>query len=600
MERLGGRTIRVLFAIAATSAVVAALHFGRPLLVPFVLATLVTLLLAPAVDRLQKWGLGRVPAVVLVVGLSFVVLAGAGWVLTGQLARLGSDFPKHKHAVLAKVRSLRGPLGEMFGKGHAATQEFQKELSTTLGKEPAASSEAVKVQVVEAPSPVLKPFTDAAGSFLEILGEGAVVLLLGCFLLVYYADVRDRILRLVGDRQIHLTTHAMNEAGTSISRYLAMHSILNGIHGTLLGLGLFALGVPNALLWGILAATLRFIPYLGPWVSAALPIAMALVVFEGWAVPLGVMGFLACLELVSNMVLEPWLYGRRTGLSPLAVVVSAIFWASVWGGIGLVLAVPMSVCLLVLGRHVPGLEFLAILLGSEPPLEPHVRLYHRLLAKDPDESLDAALDWRKTNPEEDIYDGLLLPTLALAETDRQAGKLEEAGEADFYRGLKELVEELEGPVAPQGAAPHADIRVLCLPAEDESDGVVAEILARALSRSGIPAETAPAEALVGEKVESVEQRRADIVVISALPPWTVASARYLYKRLRRRFPDMEIVVGLWTAKNDLGRVQARYAPDGKTYLVGTLADARKRVHELSEALRLSKTVPSAPKVPVPV
>ena len=142
--------------------------------------------------------------------------------------------------------------------------------------------------------------------------------------------------------------------------------------------------------------------------------------------------------------------------------------------------------------------------------------------------------------------------------------------------------------------------MLCLPAEDESDGVAAEILARALSRSGIPAETAPAEAMVGEKVESVEQRRADIVVISALPPWTVASARYLYKRLRRRFPDMEIVVGLWTAKNDLGRVQARYAPDGKTYLVGTLADARKRVHELSEALRLSKDAPSAPHVPVPV
>ena len=600
MERLGGRTIRFLVAFAATSAVVAALHFGRPLLVPFVLATLVTLLLAPAVNRLQKWGLGRVPAVVLVVGLSFIVLAGAGWVLTGQLARLGSDFQKHKNAVLTKVRSLRGPMGEVFGKGRAATQEIQEELSSTLGKGPAASSEAVRVQVVEAPSPALKPFTDAAGSFLEILGEGAVVLLLGCFLLVYYADVRDRILRLVGDRQIHLTTHAMNEAGTSISRYLAMHSILNGIHGTLLGLGLFALGVPNALLWGILAATLRFIPYLGPWVSAVLPIAMALVVFEGWALPLGVMGFLAGLELVSNMVLEPWLYGRRTGLSPLAVVVSAIFWASVWGGIGLVLAVPMSVCLLVLGRHVPGLGFLAILLGSEPPLEPHVRLYHRLLAKDPDEALDAALDWRKTKPEEDIYDGLLLPTLALAEADRQAGKLEEAGEADFYRGLKELVEELEGPVAPQGAAPQADIRVLCLPAEDESDGVAAEILARALSRSGIPAETAPAEAMVGEKVESVEQRRADIVVISALPPWTVASARYLYKRLRRRFPDMEIVVGLWTAKNDLGRVQARYAPDGKTYLVGTLADARKRVHELSEALRLSKDAPSAPHVPVPV
>ncbi len=586
MERLGGRTIRGLVIFAASAGAVAALYFGRELLVPFVLATLVTLLLDPAVRRLQHWGLGRVPAVIGIVGLTAVVLAGVVWILAGQLARLGENFPGYRETFRVKLRSLKAPLEEAFGRGREATEEIQKELSS-LGKPSAPDAGAVKVQVVESVPPALKPLADVAGSVLDILGIGAIVLLLVSFLLLYYVDVRDRLLRLVGLEQVHLTTQAMEEAATNISHYLVMHSVLNAMHGTLLGCGLLAIGVPNALFWGILAALLRFIPYLGPWISAALPSMLALVVFEGWTRPGLVVLFLVSLELVSNMVLEPWLYGRRTGLSPLAVVVSAIFWAWLWGGVGLVMAVPLTVCLLVLGHHVPGLEFLAVLLGSDPPLQPQVRLYHRLLAGDTDEALDVAKDWRERNPGEDVRDGLLLPALALAEADHRRGNLDDSKTEEIRSSLDELIEEIEVPPTTGRMSPPAGMRLLCLPAGDAFDGVSSEIVSRELRGRGVLSETGSSRASAGEKVALVEKSGADVLLISSLPPRTAAGARYLYKRLRRRFPDMTIILGLWTSRNDLARIQARYAPDGKTHLVGTFADAWNRIRELSQASRCS-------------
>jgi predicted PurR-regulated permease PerM len=567
-----GRGSRFILAMTAAVGITATLYFGRPLILPFVVALLATMLLSPASQRLQRWGVPRLPASVGVVVAAFGLLVAGGWLLTVQAVSLSQNLPGYRENVTAKARMMAESIGPVFGRSRSAALEIQKQLGALWGE--SMNQGPLKVEVVDS-SPKL--LLGVAGAVVNAVAEGSVVLLLVCFFLIYHADLRDRLIRLIGDRDVGLTTQAMDEAATGISRYLMIHSVLNALHGALLGLGLWALGVPHALLWGMIGAIVRFIPYLGPLISAVLPSLLAMAVFEGFGRPLTVVGFIVALELVSNNVLEPWLYGRRTGLSPLAVVVAAVFWATVWGPFGLLLAVPLSVCLLVLGRRVPGLEFLAVLLGTDTPLEPRVRVYQRLLAGDPEEAIEAVEEWQAAHPVDDPRDALLLPVVALAAAQRRSDRLDPARWEIFQRSLKETIEGLEEPPPPSTSV--NGVRVLCVPADDAVDDAACDLVARALRHRGIETEVVEAGTPPGEAVDRIERSGSGVVCISATPPGAFTRARYLHKLLRRKRADIPVMIGLWALDGDPAPLRERHRLDARTFLITSVEQAVARIRE---------------------
>jgi len=451
-----------------------------------------------------------------------------------------------------------------------------------------------------------------AGAFVPsmgALGNGAAIILLVLFFLIYSTEIRDRVIRLAGSAQGTLASQTISASMHGVVRYLALQVVVNVAHGTALGLGLWAFGVPNALLWGFAGALLRFVPYLGPVVSGLLPIALSIAVFPTWSRPLWVAGFIIALETLSNNVIEPLVYGNRTGLSPLAIIVTAVFWAWLWGGMGLLLSVPLTVCLLMLGRHIPQLKFLEILLGGVPGADPKVQIYLRLLAHNHVEA--AELIEKETDGKSLVqqFDDLLLPVLRMAEADRKDGKIDEKKALEVIEEIRELandandtareIQKRESVADSAVGAEPSDVTILCLPASDGTDELAASMLAGLLTLDRYQARSLPAASLAGEKLEAVELEKADIVVISTLPPSNILRARYLYKRLRARFPELPILVGIW-GLTDTSMLESRIAPDRKAIVLGTLAAAQDELRERAKALRLRKSSRSradAPAVP---
>jgi predicted PurR-regulated permease PerM/methylmalonyl-CoA mutase cobalamin-binding subunit len=564
-----------LLTAAAIGLGVVALRLGRDLLIPFSLALLLTFLLAPVVSRVQKLGLGRIPAVLIIVALSFGFLGWVGWLASGQVADLARRLPEYRETMRLRISGLADRAGRVLGTATRALQELRE--GTT--PPPEAAPEAPRPLPVEVVNGGPDPFgilTGVAGPAIELAGGAAVVLLLVVFFLLYHADLRDRLIQVVGASQVHVTTQAMNEAGTNVSRYLLAQSIVNGAHGTAVALGLFALGIPNALLWGFLAALLRYIPYLGPWMGAAFPVFLSLAAFPGWTRPALVVAFFLLLELVTNNLLEPWLYGNRSGLSPPAVVLATIFWSWLWGGVGLILAIPITVCMVVVARHVPRLRFLHTLLGREPELEEERRLYQRLLAGDAEAAAERVDAVRAGRSPEALCDGLLLPVLALAKHDRRFGDLDERQVAAVLEGVREIMEELmEEPAAAAQAAGRP--RIVCVAAADEADRLVAEMLARLLAARGYRTAVIPEAGTEAERAERAAELRPDVAVISALPPGAAMAARRLLKDLGARAPRTALVVGFWTARADLTGLERRIG--GRARLAGDLAGAIRGVEE---------------------
>ena len=279
------------------------------------------------------------------------------------------------------------------------------------------------------------------GTVIEGLGTIGIVIVLVVFFLIRREDLRDRFIHLVGKGQVTVTTQMLEDAGARVSRYLSMLFLINVTFGVSVGVGLYLIGVPNALLWGILAAALRFIPYIGPWIAAAMPIGLSMAISTGWVAPILTVGLFIALELFSNNVLEPWLYGKNTGVSPVAILVAAVFWLWLWGPVGLLLATPLTVCLLVVGKHFPQLSFLGIVLGSEPVFEPKKRVYQRLLAGDQEEADELLEDLLQDKPLAEVYDTALIPALALAETHWHRGEVNDGKHKFIMESLKEMIQD---------------------------------------------------------------------------------------------------------------------------------------------------------------
>jgi len=378
------RTLKPWVIFAGCVLVIVVLYWAQAVLVPIALAVLLTFVLTPPVNWLERW-IGRVPAVLVAVSLVFIVLGLAGWGLARQMDHLADDLPTYRVNILAKIADVRGA-----GKGGSVEklQETIEGIRTELGQSSAQTGTASRPVVVT--SELVPGFSGFSwlGPLLGPLGTAGLVLAMVIFMLLERRDMRDRLIGLFGHGQLTVTTKAFDEAGTRVSRQLLMQSLVNLVYGIAAGIGLYVLGVPYPFVWAALGAALRFIPYIGPVIGAGAPILVSLAALPGWAGPLWVVGLFVVLELFTNLVLETVLYAGAAGVSQVALLVSLAFWTWLWGPLGLLMATPLTVCLVVLGKHVPGLEFVGLLMADTPALAPEYGYYQRLLARDQSEAAD--------------------------------------------------------------------------------------------------------------------------------------------------------------------------------------------------------------------
>ena len=449
------------------------------------------------------------------------------------------------------------------------------------------------------------------GSVLDLVLIASIVVVFVIFLLIQREDLRDRLLRLLGAGRVNLTTQALDEAGHRVSRYLLALTIINLIYGLIAAIGLYFIGVPNPLLWGIMASLLRFIPYLGIWIAAAMPASLAFAVDPGWLNLALIFGLYGGIDLVMYNFVEPKVYGSSTELSPMAVLLAAVFWTWLWGPVGLLLATPLTVCVVVLGRYVPSLEFLSILLSDEPVLSPQTRFYQRLVAMDVEEATQIAEDFLKGKSLEDLYDALIIPALSLAEEDRHQGRMDEAREQFVFKTTRFLIEDLaersdeliagNGSLrtreeklidAKKSALPGAELTAICIPARDEADEIAAEMLVQLLNKRGLPARALPSAALAGESLQEIAKDKPQVACVSAVPPMGYLHTRYLCRRLRTEFPDLKLVAAFLTER-DIDEVKKRRPPLGADDLASSLKEA------LAEILALAPTANNHAESPVP-
>jgi predicted PurR-regulated permease PerM len=546
---------------------VAVLYLAKPVLLPLAVAVLLNVVISPAVKRLERIGVGRlrvgrVGSVIVMAALVAGLFAGMAWVVGVQGSVLTEKLPEYRRNAIAHLREPLDSLRRL-----ERTAQEVREMAEPPGTGPAPE----QVQVVEGRSALMGLARDWAGSVASLLGTAGLVIVLLAFLLIEREALRDRVLRVAAPDDLHVSTSALGDAVDRVTHYLRALAMLNFGHGALVALGMWALGLPGALLLGLLSAVLRFVPYVGPWIAAGFALLVALASSEGWTVPLAVAGFFVVLELVSNNVLEPWLYGASVGISPFAHILSTIFWAWLWGPLGLVLATPLTACLVALGRYVPSLEPLAILLSDAQALPPAERLYQRLLARDVYEARALVAERCEKLGPLTAWDEVVLPALALLERDRQDDRLDAEQSEVARETFDDLLDELSD--GETGAEPDASPAVLCLPARGGWDDTVCEALARFLRALAIPAR-AVGHKLSAELALEVERAGAELVCISSLAG-SVGAVQHLVMRIRKRCPEATLVIGLW---GRAGEAVATGAEDAvRTYVVHRLADATERV-----------------------
>lgn len=582
--------------IACVAVVIGAVYLAKPVLVPLTLAVLVSFLLAPLVARLERWHFGRTAATVTVMALVLSAVGFLVYVIGVQVTATARNLPAYEQQLRTRIRTVRESLAGPFSRAAETVEELGKELSDQPS-EPASSVPVV--QMADEPSRWSRLSEQLPRYFLSLLLSAGVVSVFAFFMLLQLEDLRDRFMLVTGGDQIYLTTQALAEASHKISEYLLRYTVLNGIHGLAVGLGLYFIGVPGAALFGVLAALLRFIPYAGPWISAVMPICLSLAVFDDWNRPLATVGLFVVLELITNNLVEPFFYGAGIGLSPVAILVSAFFWTWMWGTVGLVLATPLTVCLAVLGKHVPKLRFLNVLLGNEPVVPVHVRLYQRLVSKDKNEAWNVIERALKNESLEELYDSTMLPVLSLSEVDLQRGNLDAQTAAFITTTMRAMIERARELArgAEDEARKRAGIAVdpslvarpprlvsLCLPARDEADVLAGMMLSDVLAKEEIEVEVISNVALASEMLDLVERRGVKLVYLSSVPPSAGLRASYLYKRLITRFPDLRIVIGVWNVRDRRAAESALPSGDNRV-VVTSLAEAVRASRELLEVLR---------------
>jgi predicted PurR-regulated permease PerM len=577
--------LKTMAGLVSASIVVAALYFGRDIVMPLCFAFLLGFVLGPLVSWLARRGLPRPAAVCVVIVGTVGALALAGLFVAQQVRTLSAELPTYQSNIRSKLHDLSekvrapGAFDGVLRTLDAVKNEVEKDsppAGASTGGEKVAQRVAPpqRVQVVETdPTPFRRLMTwfEAASGPLASAGISLVFVVL---VLLDRLDLRDRLLRLWGGN-LHQSTDAMHEAGTRISRYLLMQLVVNLSYAVPMAAGLWLIGVPGALLWGALAGLLRFVPYLGPMISAVFPIALAFAVDPGWSMLLWTIGLIVVLEVVSNNIVEPWLYGASTGLSAISLMVAATFWTAIWGPVGLIMSTPLTVCLLVVGRHLPRLKFLDVLLGSAPALDTPTRIYQRLLAGEVDDALDLAAESTDEGEATAFYETVGIPVLRMATLDHARVATAEHRHR-VVNGMDALLDDLEERQPAGVSGPPA---VACIGGKWEVDNLSARMLAHALEQAGLPVAYRPAGTLSADHVAGLELdgiRSLCVTYFSAEPE---AHARAFCRRLRRRWPDVQIVLAFWNVPPVHNDDAAKAL--GASAIVGSVAEAVLRTAELS-------------------
>jgi predicted PurR-regulated permease PerM len=587
--------LKSLLGIAVGALVVAALYFGHDVLIPIVLAVLLSFVLSPVVNFLQRLRLWRAPAVIITVLAALGLIGAVGTLIGTQAAGLAQDAPRYAQTIQAKVSGLQtfstrklaaitkslGNRAEPRRDGAAGTLAAP---GTTVGQQR-------RPVLVEMASNQTSPLAVARTVVSPILGPletTLIVLIVAIFILLQKEDLRDRFIRLFGSSDLHRTTAAMDDAGQRLSRYFLSQLGVNSCFGVVIGLGLWLIGIPAPAMWGLLAGLLRFVPYVGSLLAAIAPMALAAAIDPGWSGVVEVGLLFLLVEPITGYVVEPLLYGHSTGLSPISVIVAAIFWTWLWGPIGLILSTPLTLCLVVVGRHVKSLEFFDVLLGDRPALTPTESFYQRVLANNPDEALAQAETLLTDRPLVDYYDGVVLEGLKLAAEDEARGTIDGARAAAMARTMTAVIADLsdhaqpETPVALSSGSP----TVACLAGRGPFDDAVTAMLAQLLGQSGVTTRSVPHAAASRDAIGTLDLAGIDVVAISYLQlAGSPAHLRYLIRRIRQRAPHARVIVGLWpegeAAMSD-AEIQRTIGADA---YVGSLAQA---VEQIAAAAKMQK------------
>lgn len=548
------KSVKLWLAFAGGVLVVAVLYWAQAVLVPFALAILLTFVLTPPVNWLQRW-VGRIPAVLLAVTLVFAGLGLAVLGLTWQMERLVDDLPGYRTNIRTKIADVR-----LAGSGSAVEklQEALQGIKADLGTPEKPSGTASRPLVVTS-SQVTGVLAFAwLGPVVGPLTTAGLVAAMVIFMLLERRDLRDRLIGLIGHGQLATTTKAFDEAGTRVSRQLLMQSLVSLLYGVAVFTGLYFLRVPYPLVWAVLGAAFRFIPYLGPVLGAGAPILVSLAALEGWTGPLMVLALFVALELFTNLVLETVLYAGAVGVSQVVLLVSIAFWTWLWGPLGLLMASPLTVCLVVLGKHVPGLAFLGVMMDDTPALAPEYGFYQRLVARDQSEAAELIDGHIKTASPESVYDTLLLPALGYAERDRLEQRLSSEEEAAVIEAARELVADAAETIGRHaranppaaaaelaGAAPREPLRVLGYAVNGAADEAALAMLTHLLDGLPIAVTITATRMQAAELIALVRNQKYSVVCFADLPPSPSSKTRYLVKRLRSMLPDLRIEVGRW-------------------------------------------------------
>lgn len=590
---------------------IAVLYVGRDIFVPFALAILLSFMLAPPVAWMRRARIPRTAAVVFVVSGAVAMVAGVSVLMGSQVVALSDNLPTYQQTMQKKIRSIRSaaPGGGAIDRTSAVIQALGKELSEVAGTTPRAKGSGSGASKTQQPMPVriepgeqhpLETLQSVAGSLMGPVSTAGLVIVFIFFVLLAPSDLRDRFIRLAGT-DLHRTTEALSEAASRVSRYLLMQLVVNATYGIPLGIGLYLIGVPGAFLWALLATLLRFIPYLGPVIAAVFPMLLAFAVDPGWNMLLWTGALILVLELVSNNVIEPWLYGSSTGMTPMAVILSAIFWTLLWGPVGLILATPLTVCFVVMGRYVPQLAFIDVLLGSDPVLSAEERIYQRLLAGNVEEAIDIAEEEVAEDSLLSFYDRVALPALRLAENARERGASKEdrkhvadgirAVVADLHDYESRRLEEEGGQANQWLGTP-----VLCIAGRGELDLAAAALLVHVLESSGIGARVVPPSAISLDNIGSLDLAGVEVVCLSYLNPTPKAYARFVSRRLRPRSRRLKIVIGAWNLAAEAGTPEKLATEAGADSTATSLEAA---AHMIEEIVGQATVPAAAPPVPVP-
>jgi len=566
------------------------LYWLQVVFIPLALAVIFALILSPLAGRLQHW-IGRVASVLVTVVLFFAVLSLSVWALANQVTHLLSDIPVYKETIIDKLDDVR-----QLARGGSvdSVQEAIAQIQNTI-EQPGVEATSFAVPFVESPGKAWSVWTFAGvlGPVMGPLATAGLVTVLVIFLLLERDGIRRRLIDLIGHGNLAVTTRAIDEAGRRVSHQLLMQALVSAIYAVGVGVGLYFIGVPYAFLWAALAFFLRFIPYVGPFIAAGAPILVALATLPGWERPLVVIVLFVVLELFTNLVLETYLYAGSAGVSPFALLVALAFWTWLWGPVGLLLGTPLTICVVVLGKHVPRFGAVSAFMAEESTLPPDMNYYQRLLAHDPGDAFDIIGRHIEKQADEDVFDALLLPSLNYAERDHFESRLSSEEQGEILSVTDELISDaaaknraarallLSGSaesIAKQNRQADSErVPVLAWPANDRGDALALRMLGHLLEDAAIELDIISHDAFSSDIIKALVERKGRILCIADLPPSPPARTRYLVKKLRAALPELTILVGRWAPPALADDRPELLLESGANHVGTTLIETRDRL-----------------------